>query len=349
VTDFQLYNKEDTISTYRFIGHAEYEHKFASRVLARAGVNYMYITPEVHSYSEDIHEHRTDVFASSVVRYIKNGKISVNIRNSYVSDYSPELSPSLGMHQLFWLNEHSSLNMSISVSRSYKIPTFNNRYWHPWGNPDLKTEKGINYGYNVGHLYKWGNSSLTTDLSLYTMMIDDWIKWVPVSSDVWRPINFRKVHSRGFEISTGYKFEMYDKGFGVSVKYAFNRSEPVRLYSENDHELGKQLPYSPVHTGLVYGNINLKNWQFNTDVSYTGERNNSTLDRILPGYFLVNVAVERKIIVRKSLFLVSFHVNNVLNNYYINIENYAMPGINWKSGIKYNFNKPFKNSKNAEN
>ena len=341
INDFQLYNTVDTIATTRYSANAEYEYIFSKKTTVNTGINYSYITPDVYSYIKEIHEHNTDIYFSCLRELFKNGKFAVNIRNSNVTGFSPQYSPSAGYHHYFLINGNMSVTGSVSFSKSYKIPTFNNRYWGEWGNPDLKTETGLNYDANTVFTYSFSDYVLKLNTSLYSMLIDNWIQWVPVSSSIWMPVNFKKVHSRGIEFSTsfiknnsGYKNE-------VCFMYSFNRSTTIETYDISIAEVGKQLAYSPKHNIGLTDIFSSEKYSFTFSAFYVGKRLNSNLNNELAGYLLLNISANRRIVIHNSSFDITAHVKNILNAQYINIENYAMPGINWQIGIKYNIIKPF--------
>ena len=337
-SDFQLYNYDST-GTHDLSLGSEIEYKILGKSEFRAGIECLYIDADVDSYKRAVTELRTDLYTSLLFKVFANGKLVINIRNSMVSDFKPEYAPSIGYHHLFRITDPFVVSVSGSLSKSYKIPALNDRFWFDWGNPNLKTEKGYNYECNLSVIYNKG-VEIKTNVSVYSLLIDDWIQWKPVTSEKWSPDNYKKVHSRGIEFSNNVKKQLNELSFITGANYAFNLTEPVLVYSETDQdEIGVQLPYSPKHTVIVYVSLKYHSWSFNLDYNYTGKRFNSDHRNILAFYSLWNTSLDKKIKIKENEFDLFLIIDNLLNRSYVNIENYAMPGINWRFGAKYNFNK----------
>jgi vitamin B12 transporter len=337
-SDFQLYNLQDTIASKRVSAQAEYERPVGSKGTLNAGGYYVNIQPNVHSYLVDVNENRADFFVSYLHNLWQNTKVSLNLRNAMVTGYEPEWAPSAGIHHRVNVKGGQILDWKLAASRSYKIPSFNDRFWGTWGNPDLKTETGTNFETSLGFHSNGNNHDFNSELTLYSMMVDDWIQWEPVSSDMWSPKNFKKVHSRGWELSTGYSRQILKMELEMKLQYAFNLATPVKVYGNDRSELNKQMPYSPLHSALFCSQLEQGKWRFTMDVPYTGKRSNSTFDREIAGYLLLNMGSAYLFEFQKSSLDISFNMNNLLNTFYINIENYAMPGINGHLSLKFKFN-----------
>ena len=72
------------------------------------------------------------------------------------------------------------------------------------------------------------------------------------------------------------------------------------------------------------------------DQSYTSRRY-TTLDQLdtyaVDPYFLLDVAADYPLILSKVTTQISLKANNIFNSYYENIQNRAMPGINFQLQI----------------
>lgn len=338
--DFQLYDQSDTIATTRYGFSSDIEGDVIKNGKLNIGVKYRNVEPNVHAYSANIEEYQYDLYASWLQTILNYSKISINIRNARVKGFAPQWAPSLGIQHRFKMSPFWVLDWKASVSKSYKIPTFNNRYWEPGGNPDLKTETGINYETGFVSQLATDKGMISTDISLFSMLVNNWIQWVPIPEKpgVWEPINFQTVHSKGIEWTASYQFEVHNWKYLFRGMYTFNIASPVKMNRNINNAQGKQMSYSPIHNAVAHFKVETKGWRFFSNLSYTGKRNNSTYDRELPGYILLDCLTGKSIEVKKSIFDISVSVNNLLNTAYINIENYAMPGINGRVNLIYKFN-----------
>ena len=339
VDDFQLYNGEDTISTKRIIMGLNNEFPLIYDFKLNFGGDYEYIEPNVHSYDTDISEQRGAIYMLISQHLETKTKYDVNLRQSLNSNYKPFFSPSVGISQVLRLSDINFLKMKGHYSRNYKIPTFNDRYWGTAGNPDLKVESSNNLDVNLQLNTDDADFTLRNTLSGYYSVLKDMIMWFPVSGSIWEPDNRQEVEVKGLEYSAFLCSEFNRLDWEVSLSYSYNLSTVLDVYQENDSdEIGRQLAYTPKHNYMFFVSADFEKWNILIDGHYTGLRYNSNLDNMLDSYFLLNAAIGRAFSISSSEIKIDFVVNNVLDNKYVNMENYAMPGINWQIKLKYKFN-----------
>lgn len=158
-----------------------------------------------------------------------------------------------------------SITLKASISRNYRIPTLNDLYWAPGGNPDLKPEDG--WTMETGIHYKsprrdvYWNGSLTG----YARKIDQWIMWMPPIKDVrnyWSPTNIAEVNSKGLECRADANLKSGEWIFtllaGVDLTWStFGTSIP-----EFQIEEGDQLFYVPVENISTTFKTAWHNWSF---------------------------------------------------------------------------------------
>src|SRR5690606_28784424 len=128
---------------------------------------------------------------------------SLNIRQSFVTDFKAPVSPALGLEYSLLKNEQTVIKWKGNISRSYRIPTLNDRYWSPGGNLELKSETGIAYESGLGLSLHKEQSTLSLEITGYFNNVDDWIIWrTSPGESFWSPENIDKVHARGVEASS---------------------------------------------------------------------------------------------------------------------------------------------------
>lgn len=343
INDYQLYNNDTSqvISTRSFISNLNYFNSEFLNGDFNAGINYMYIIPEVYAYKENIKENRLDLFISYKKLIIKKLTSSINLREVFVSDYEFNFSPSIGFNYLFLNSLKHFWDYKFSVSRSYKTPTLNDRFWANSGNPDLLPEEGINYELNS--LYKLSNKNSKIQLSLtgFYMLVDDWIQWVYI--DTWRPKNIKKVQNKGIEASIETGFRVVKLQFNSGVNYSYTNAIEIKSYLNSKTER-KQLIYTPEHLSNAFLSIDYKKFILTGSVSYTGIRYTESY-KPLKDYVLVNTSLGKTLMYKHHTFSLNFKINNILDKAYQNQERYAMPGRNFAISIKYSINNlKFKNN-----
>ncbi len=335
-----LYNRTDDFATRRLIGETNLEYDFVFPGTINFGIKNSYLKADVHAYEDIIYENRSDAFVYYIHDFGKGWKASLNYRASYSEKYNLESSPSIGVNKLFTLSDHVSLIGKASISRSYKIPTFNDRYWIGAGKENLKTEKGYNADFSCKVSINGSNHKFIIEANPYYMIIDDWIQWFQITQDKWAPENLKVVESKGLEYNMIYEMKNLPS-FRLKSKLclAFNSSKMISSYDSSLATTGEQLAYSPKLTGKYILEIERKTILFGTDISYTGERNvaeNEDAEK-MADYYLVNASIGKNFRLKSSEFQVLLRLENILNKRYYNMLHYAMPEFGWSIGITYNF------------
>jgi len=340
VYDNSVHNKnvDDTIMTQRLIGEAYLEQKLPFNANYKVGAKATRIYPTVYTYSGNIeYEDRIDLYLSYFHQIANKVKITANLRQGFVSDYNVPFTPALGINYIALSEEKTVLNLSANVSRSYRVPTLNDRFWGDQGNPDLLPEDGINYELGSKLSYCDANTSGNLKANIFYMNIDQMILWK--NGDIgWVPYNVEKVKSKGLEIMADLTYKMWILTNVSGINYSFTSSEPTKI-NDNTYTVGQQLEYVPKHSANFYTTSSYKNMDFSIDGAFSGERyTDRTNENILPAYFLLNIASSYNYKINEDHSIrISGMINNLLNTDYQMSLGYAMPGINYRVSLTYNF------------
>ncbi|WP_159521327.1 TonB-dependent receptor [Sunxiuqinia indica] len=327
-------NNEQKISTDRLVAELEGKQDITTNFGYKAGLKYMYVEPDVYSYSAAVidYEQRADLYASAFYTAWRKLKLTLNLRQQFVTDFEVPFTPSVGAEYRLYTNALSIVKLNGNVSRSYRVPTFNDRFWGVQGNPDLNPEKGMNY--EMGIQYQYCSEVFQTDLKLngFYMDVDDWIEWRPTGTNGdWVPENRSRVISKGIEFTSNSDlfFDGYD--ISISLNYSYN---PTEIKEDGLNRLvGKRLIYTPEHIANTFIQFKYNNWSLSVDGSFTGDRQvdysgsiANPEGNLLDAYAMLNCGISRKLIVLEQPISLRFNVRNVLDNDYQNQLNYAMPG-----------------------
>jgi len=296
-------------------------------------ISKQFLSSDVYAYNEDVKENRLDFYSSYKVKLLQKLSMAVNLRESLVLDYTSQFSPSLGFDYSFVETNERKLNATASISKSFKIPTFNDRFWHPGGNRDILPENGMNYELGSGFKLKKGHGIYNFGVSFFLMNVDDWIQWVP-SGDFWSPENIKMVQSMGveFNFKKACTLRVLDLNWGINYSLT-DVSDVDDFWSFNFSER-EQIAYTPKHIVNIFTNIDYKNWNFNFTGSYTGNRFTESKDK-LDGYILINTIIGKNFYVNDHIFSVNLNANNLFDKAYQNQAYYAMPGRNFSLSLKY--------------
>ena len=340
VSDHSVHNQNnrDSIQTKRYITEIALEHKLTEKASYKVGSKAMRIQPNVYAYSKQLkNEDRLDFYASYFHQINKKLTTTLNLRKGFVSGFKVPFTPSLGFNYLIFSKEKSVLKINGNIARSYRVPTFNDRFWVPGGNPNLKPEKGINY--EVGG--KWsicdGETSGNIKLNAFLMNINNWILWKNGGA-FWYAENVQNVQSKGIEIMTDldYNLGMIDVLSGIN--YTFTSAKRVKSISSTN-AINRQLEYVPVHTGNIFSTFEYEKITCNINGTFTGEQfTDEEVKNVLNPYFLLDISSSYQIIEnQKHELKILGSVNNILNSNYQASWGYAMPGINYRLSIIYKF------------
>ena len=216
-------------------------------------------------------------------------------------------------------------SLKLNASKNFRYPTFNDLYWQPGGNLNLKPETA--YQLEINHLFKFKN--LNIDIASFYNNIENLIQWLPTSSGYWSPFNSKKIRSFGGEIYADYTRNISKNTLKISLSYAYTNSK--------DTEKNKSLSYVPKHK--ANGLISLKNKHLNlfiqgmfTSKVFTTTDENKNYQ--LPHYTIVNTGVE--FYLKKNITL-GGKINNILNQVYKTSDYYPLPLRNYNINFNINF------------
>ncbi|HSH20732.1 MAG TPA: TonB-dependent receptor [Draconibacterium sp.] len=331
-------NSEDTIQIQNIIGEAFVERDYVSNASYKIGAKISHIKPKVYAYSSSLEfENRFDFYASYYHRFLDKITATVNLRQGFVTDFSVPFTPSFGLNYLAVSKDKYIINFTGNIARSYRVPTFNDRFWIPGGNADLKPEKGINYELGSKLSYCNENYSGNVKISAFYMNIDDWILWKNGGA-FWFAENVQNVVSKGLEIMTDLKYKMREIETTTGFNYSFTSAQRVESLN-NTNALNRQLEYVPLNSFNIFSTSTYKNFQFTFDESYTGKQYTDEEEKnILRAYFLLNFAVTYHLdVIDNNKVRFTGKINNLLNTDYQSSWGYAMPGINYRISLTYNF------------
>ncbi|WP_292008178.1 TonB-dependent receptor [Chryseobacterium sp.] len=260
---------------------------------------------------------------AGLIRYFASDdlRFEAGIKKDFVEDIS---SPVLFSFSGKW-NTSKWYQLGINLSRNFRYPTFNELYWQPGGNLDLKSETSIQA--DMDHEFRLGKFRL--NLSPYYMNISDYISWIPTPYGYWAPFNTHKVESYGLESQLNFDQKINNHLFKLNIGYTYSKS----INKETD----KQMMYVPLHK--VFGNIDYQ-YRFlrlyvqgmYNGLTYTtsDEKRSDALDP----YFVLNAGVYATIL---KNYTIGFKVNNITDTIYKTVAYYPLPKRNYSISATINF------------
>jgi vitamin B12 transporter len=321
------YSIKSEMQTGRFMGDINYRHWVFDNLSVEGGITYSILSADITSYGQKVTENQA-ASITAMKLHLPGFTGNASFRKEFHENTRVPLLYSLGAMKEMPV---AGMAMKASFSRQFRVPSFNDKYWQPGGNPALLPESG--YTADVGlvqDLSASGPVSLVFEVSAYSSRISNMIQWAPSENNrIWTPGNKKEVSVNGIESSfaSGGTIFRYDYTLGGS--YNYSRSLIRRSYDENKMIEGKQLAYVPGHTGSAFGNITYKNIFMGftgnfTGNRFTGEDNNRVY--MMPAFFVLNSHAGYRLGLGEVAGRLQFRIVNLLNSEYQVVRAYPMPG-----------------------
>ncbi|PQJ80894.1 hypothetical protein BTO18_04070 [Polaribacter porphyrae] len=243
----------------------------------------------------------------------------VQVRQELQQEFNSPLLYSLGIENEF----NKNYTLSFNTSKNYRVPTFNDLYWNPGGNINLKPESS--YQFEIGNILSFKNIRL--QLNTFYIKSEDLIQWIPNNLGVWSPQNVNKTRNIGIEFNT--KFSAIINNSLLDVILNYTHVDAVNL------ETNQQLIAVPRNTGNMLINFQYNKIELYSETLY----NDSTTFLIdeIPSFFVTNLGFNYKTFFLKNQQNFGFRINNIFNTNYQNTLNRPMPGINFLITTNINF------------
>lgn len=263
------------------------------------------------------HERFTQSFATEVsIPLINQFRVSPAFRIDRIGSSAVYNNQSIGIAY----NGLKNSKLEYIIRTGFRNPTFNDLYWNPGGNPDLKPEKSWNHSFK----YKFYLNNEYTN-NIYINISDnhaiDLIQWTPTDETllVWQPQNIAK--SRRTNITLGNQVTLTQLPLQLAWHATYQKTE--------DLDLNKQLLFAPKFIGFIGFNYSTQGFSIGVQAHYTGERlaqygveDNTSI----PGYWSTSAVLkyQKKLLGNSLQFILD--ASNLFNKQYMVMNDYPEPG-----------------------
>ncbi|MEL6650751.1 MAG: TonB-dependent receptor plug domain-containing protein [Bacteroidota bacterium] len=317
------------------IGEVEQQYQFSATHHLTAGVHYQWTEAISDGYEQPQSQQQLAIFVRDQLQLGK-WTIESSLRQQWVDFSRVPLVGSLAV----WRPLRGTLRLNARASRNYNLPTLNDLYWFPGGNPNLRAENGWSQEVGLGWQKQVGKQQISTNVQVYSRLIDDWIMWsVREGDNFWSANNITQVWSRGIEGRFAYQIQLGKYQLGLNLGYDFTRSTNQVAIETPKIAAGSQLFYTPIHQASAnifwqWGDLELRYLH-----RYTGRVETLNLTQLDP-YQLGNLRLSyewERPRFRINLFGI---VDNLWNTSYRVLERRPMPGRNVAFGLGLYWNQP---------
>lgn len=268
-------------------------------------------------------------------------RLSIDVfnRTIVVGESFKNIAPDIGSQ--FKLLNKEDFFMKANAGINYHYPTFNDLYWNPGGNENLKPEYakmlegGLSYAKSINQL------TLKTEFTTFYSFVKDWIIWLPTAGSYWSPTNLKEVENKGIEVGLNLSANFKRWNFSGKINYAYTESTNRNAKNDFDNSINKQLIYVPYHKLSSCLQLKFKTVQLMYTYNYTGELFITTDNNwYMPAIFISDISLSNQFIVHPTWSISGiFSINNILNQEYQSVANRPMPGRNYLLSVVINFTK----------
>jgi len=337
----KTYNYLSLNAAKRLIAEAETKLNLNPQHLLQLGINNTFASAIANGYAQQVTQNRTALFlAYKYTSKAEKLNSSISLRQELIKNQNVPFTFSGGVSYKLL----KTLMLQTNLSRVYRIPTFNDLYWNPGGNPNLLPEQGYSEELGLQFNKQLNKSRLpflfSTEATIFNRNINNWIIWLP-SIDYWSPQNLMQVWSRGLETNSKMLIKWKEIKITLSAFSNYVLASNQQAKFNNDASVNKQLIYVPMYSGHAKTNIEYKNIGFSYRHSYTGYRYTATdnTEYLLP-FFLGAIYLSYSKQFKHTKMACFMQINNIWNQQYQVLLSRAMPQQNANLGISFEFNNP---------
>lgn len=300
------------------------KNDFNYKILDHLSFNFIneFQNQKAEGYNSGIKDPRRNIFSTAgLLRFQPTEKLYLEggIKKDFIENVDSPLLFSFGTTY----KATSWFELKINGSKNFRNPSFNDLYWQPGGNVDLKSE--TSYQAEIANIFTL--KTFKFSVTPYFIAIDNLIRWIPTSAGYWAPENVGKVQSKGIESTLSFSKKLGFHDFKMNAGYTYTRSE--------NRETHKQLIYVPLHKifGILDYQYKLVGFyvqgMFN-GLTYTTSDENYT--EALKPYFVANAGVY----LQYKIYRLTFKVNNIGDQIYETTSYYPMPKRNYLLSLNIN-------------
>jgi iron complex outermembrane receptor protein len=318
-----------------FINRFDYSYHLNLKTTARVQILYNYYNAEIkeiiHTQGYNADRSELSMMAKMDRNFGKRLSTWFLLRTNLVDKNMNPVMPSIGFAMK--LLPEKNIFLKSNLSRNYNIPTLNDMYWIPGGNPELKPEENYTADLALEVQLKNDLFNFHSSLTGYVSRINDWILWKPTQYQYWAPENVAIVLSRGLELNMKASRDI----------------QPARVFFQANYNLshttdnGKQLIYIPIHAFNVHAGVLFKGYQLDYSLHYTGKRYTQTNyeeedpESIMDPYLLNDLSVSKEFSLDKIIINLRFAAYNLFNKDYRVMPARPMPGRNYSLILSLSF------------
>jgi iron complex outermembrane receptor protein len=323
-------NAQNTAHT--LVQEAEWSVPIRNRHRFQAGVNHTYNWAMADGYHHPLRtQRRAALFASAgSAWYNKRLQTLLAMRQEWYDVHTAPAIPSFSASWRF----NSSYLVRTQFAATFRIPTLNDLYWIPGGNPDLKPERGKSAEFSLEYARSAKAFHVSWNSGFFINQVNSRILWEP-GSFYWKPSNIGQVTSMGVESRIELHVQTGRNHFKMLLNAQYVRSG-VTGEKRGQFIPEQQLIYTPFL--LSSGLLEFRRGYFTAFIqgTYNGLRyTSSDNSQSLPGFFLADAGFNLDLPVNTVPMGLFFSCRNMFNTAYEVTLWRPMALRSWHAGIQF--------------
>ncbi len=316
----------------RYFGRFIYSNAINTALSLKANINTELATATANAFAEDISENRLSGVLQA--KYQKQDLATIfSIRQEIVDGERIPIMPSL----TFDWKATNHIHIIASVNRNYRLPTLNDRFWRPGGNPNLLPESGWSQELGLKFNTKKGKQQVSASATVYNRNMSNWILWtIAEGSSFFSPFNIASVKSSGIELSSAYSYSLPKGILKFSFNYDYTKSTNQVALDLPRIDEGEQLLYTPVHQGNI--NLQYANDRLSINLETVANGAAKGINESIGASVISNSSIRYRFLKAQTDYKLELfgQINNLFNQSYFIIERRPMPGRHFRFGIQLN-------------
>lgn len=305
--------------------------------LSNDTIRYRFVKPVrntiLTAIASDVHYSRLNIQASLLYTYVKDvvdtlaaaGK-KTKLTPAVMFSWQPIASPDIRLRGFY--------------KNIFRLPTFNDLYYTFVGNSFLKPEYtnqydlGLTYNKNFN---KQALAYLSIQADTYYNVVTDKIVAIPGQNlDRWTMYNLGKVHIKGLDVNAQASW-LLPANITLNTSITYTHQQAVDVTDKSEESVyNQQIPYAPADNGTFLVDAQWKHIGFNYSYIYTGSRYDEKAHKpsnYLQPWYTHDAGFTYTTNYNKHKLKLSLEVNNLLDQAYEVVQNFPMPGRNYRLTI----------------
>lgn len=312
-------------------GEVEADWAPGARTRLQGALTQTHARANTPAYGEARAQHRTALF-TAFSRTGKRWRAQLDNRLEVADGALVPPTPSLGGA---W-DALPYLTLKARVARSYRLPTLNDRYWRPGGNPDLLPEDAWSREAGVLLRRQRGPWRFAYSLTGYDRRLRNSILWAQQTGQpFFSPQNIAEVHSRGLEQRFDVARTLQGGQVSIAGGHDLARSTNERAIARPMIAAGTQLFYVPLHRAYAEIAVRHKALQVGAQQQFTSGV--IGLNEPVPAFTTGSLHLQYTGAVGSYSGRMFARMENLWDASYQVIERRPMPGRHFRIGISVGY------------